>query len=211
MQQGIMHDYFLNPSGGSPLYDNPMTSLGIIGMDLGLAFFGQGAVKRLGRFDIKHAALAPSRMTKKVLIERYGPDKWKKNIGLLSRATGERGALGAAKTNMLRKKAMQDAGNTVKGLKANYASWGKGVKRLGIATAALGLLDLGFTLAYELATPGVDREILDRDRQQISNNEGMLDTRMAYTQRQRAIQAIHDSQLSIGRAMIGQEASHLHR
>jgi hypothetical protein len=208
----MMHDYFMNPGGGNPLYDDPMLGWGIIGMDIGLAFFGQGLVNRMGKFRRRQLQETPRRMSKRGLILNYGQEKWKgKPLEMLSRPSGQRGALGPAKTEMLRQTAAKDAMRKSIAARKNYASWGRNIKRLGIATAALGLLDLGFSLFYEMSSPGVDRETLERDRQQVFSNEGMLDTRMAYTQRQRAIQAIHDSQLSVGRAMLGQEAAHLHR
>lgn len=87
----------------------------------------------------------------------------------------------------------------------------KHLRGIGWFAAVAGLTDLGFSIGSALATPGVSREARERDEAALAGNEGLLDTRMAYTQRQRALQAIHDSQLSVGRATIGQEAAYLHR
>jgi len=95
--------------------------------------------------------------------------------------------------------------------RADSLKFGRGLRSIGWFAAIAGLADLGFSVASAMARPGVSREAQERDREMLSNSEGMLDTRMAFTQRQRAIQAIHDSQISVGRSMIGQESSYLHR
>lgn len=85
-----------------------------------------------------------------------------------------------------------------------------GLKRaIGVVTF-FELMDVGVQLMTGQGRPGVSRAAQQRE-QAYADDELMMDTRTAYTQRQRAIQAIHDSQLSVGRAIIGQEASYLHR
>jgi len=209
--QGMANDYLMNPSGGNPIHEDAMQSWGMIGADLGLSFFGQPIVNWMAKVNRARVLGAPYRMSKRKLIDMYGDAKLKSGNNLAHLASDKKGSLGAAKVATLRRKGIKGALTESRALKASYASWGKTVKRLGVFTAALGLADVAFSIFAAATTPGVSRETLERDRHRIYSDEGMLDTRLAYTQRQRAIQAIHDSQLSVGRAMLGQEASYLHR
>jgi hypothetical protein len=93
---------------------------------------------------------------------------------------------------------------------AGSIRFGRALWGFGLVAGALALADMGVELGSWMMEPGVAREALEADRR-LFTDEAMLDTRAAYTQRQRSIQAIHDSQLSIGRSMVGQEASYLHR
>jgi hypothetical protein len=208
---GAFEEYFMNPGGGSPVRENPMSSLNMIGLDLGLWAFSSYAVPRITNFMTADTLRVPSILSKKELIQRYGKDKWKHPRIINLMANEGRGGLGPANMRMLGRKAKRHHVAKAKQIKADYTSWGKYIKRLSIVSAAMGLFDLGFSAAFDMATPGVSRENLERDRHNTFSNEQMLDTRMAYTQRQRAMQAIHDSQLSVGRALVGQEASYLHR
>lgn len=86
------------------------------------------------------------------------------------------------------------------------ASYARKVTRAGTWGFMLyGLLEIGSALA----TPGVNT-IAARNDQEMFANERPLDSAAAYTQRQRALMAIHDSQLSL-KGVIGQEAQFLHR
>jgi len=72
------------------------------------------------------------------------------------------------------------------------------------------LVSGGMMLAEGLTTPGtVSREAMMADQRALGPM-GPMDSDQAYTQRQRALMAIHDSQLGI-RNVIGNEAGHLHR
>lgn len=98
------------------------------------------------------------------------------------------------------------------GAKASYRSWkrtGKSLSNLGWLAGTISLVDLAIGLGSSMANPIVGRD-MSMD-QAYAGNELMLDTRTAYTQRQRSLMAIHDSQLSVGRALIGQESQYLHR
>jgi hypothetical protein len=62
-----------------------------------------------------------------------------------------------------------------------------------------------------VTTPGtVSRAAMLSDQKAMGMTQGPMDSQQAYTQRQRALMAIHDSQLGI-RNVIGNEAGHLHR
>jgi len=62
-----------------------------------------------------------------------------------------------------------------------------------------------------MMTPGVDRMALQKDEQAVYGSGGtFLDSSQAYTQRKRALLAIHESQLGI-RGILSQEASGFHK
>lgn len=95
-----------------------------------------------------------------------------------------------------------------KGLKAKASSMAKTKKfigKVGWAFTASWLFDIG----QELATPGISKAA-EKSNTGVIMNESPLDSGRAFTQRQRAMQAIYDSQMTVGRSMIGQEASFLH-
>lgn len=77
-------------------------------------------------------------------------------------------------------------------------------RMLGAAIA----VSQAFAWGAELFTPGVSKAAVKRDNEMF--NEGALDSAQAYTQRQRALMAIHDSQMTV-RNVIGQEAAYFHR
>lgn len=89
-----------------------------------------------------------------------------------------------------------------------FASW-KALRGVGVAVAAL---QLGTYVAD--ITKGVSERAMDwRPRRNVSSQHEFampfVDTQAAFTQRQRAIMAIHDSQLTT-RAILGNEAAWVH-
>jgi hypothetical protein len=66
----------------------------------------------------------------------------------------------------------------------------------------------GAALAESMFTPSVTRAASQTDM--LALQPPILDSQIAYTQRQRALMAIHDSQLGINH-VIGAEAQHFHR
>lgn len=79
------------------------------------------------------------------------------------------------------------------------------MKGLGWTLLASSLVDI----AAELFTPGINKVAQERE-EQLFADERSLDSPIAYTQRQRALMAIHDSQMTV-RNIIGQEAQFFHR
>lgn len=216
MQQGAAYDYLSDPTGGHRMYDNPMLSWGMIGTDIGLTFgynkIAQGMTAAHSQYlRASFSRMSLSQKTSMFGAARAGPVGPK----FVQTATGEVMAVGQKRTprdtKAWRSRAERYQQASTKRLGRQYQKFGAGLRGIGWFAAIAGIADLGFHLASEMARPGVSREAQERDREMLSNSEGMLDTRMAYTQRQRAIQAIHDSQISIGRSMIGQESSYLHR
>lgn len=82
-----------------------------------------------------------------------------------------------------------------------------GAKRLG-RLFALDMAVMLFDIGASLVRPGITR-IQQRDRAGLIN-EMYQDSAAAYTQRARAIQAIHQSQMSL-RPVLGNEAQYLHQ
>jgi len=73
----------------------------------------------------------------------------------------------------------------------------------------LALMGVEMGAAIFAPSPGVSTSAMENDARAMGYNAS-LDSSQAYTQRQRALMAIHDSQLGI-RNVIGSEAPHLHR
>lgn len=85
-------------------------------------------------------------------------------------------------------------------------------KMFGIAGAVIGGYQIGKSLlnlskAFEMDPDEIAK---NRRKQLYGSGEEYFDTRAAFTQRQRAIQVIHNSQLSGGRRAFGEESSWLH-
>ena len=203
MQQGAAYDYLSDPTGGHRMYDNPMLSWGMIGTDIGLTFGYNKIAQGMTAAHSQYLRSAFSRMSFSEKAATFDPLRTGRGVRLGPFGVPDAGYTQAKAERVLQKKTAR--------IGPKYQKFGAGLRGIGWFAAIAGIADLGFHLASEMARPGVSREAQERDREMLSNSEGMLDTRMAYTQRQRAIQAIHDSQISIGRSMIGQESSYLHR
>ena len=90
---------------------------------------------------------------------------------------------------------------------------GKRFTRLSAHTSAISIIGLGLSLGWSGAESTVKQHRAKRIRQNIKAkgwaDTGYYDSRAAATMRQRAIQVIHNSQLST-RAAFGNEASYMH-
>lgn len=101
------------------------------------------------------------------------------------------------------KKRLASEINLVKG---KYSRLRLGAKAIGWGYAALSAAEF-----FEYAsTPSLTPYAAANEMMMTNNPMQMLDTSVAATQRQRALMAIHDSQMTL-RGVIGQEASYLHR
>lgn len=96
--------------------------------------------------------------------------------------------------------------NTAK-IKGKYAGLKSTARAVGWGYLALMGVEMG--AAIFAPSPGVSTSAMENDARAMGYN-APLDSSQAYTQRQRALMAIHDSQLGI-RNVIGAEAPHLHR
>lgn len=90
---------------------------------------------------------------------------------------------------------------SVSTLKSQKTFW----RGFGWATLAAGLVNVG----ESLLSPGISK-VAARQEQKMMSNETPFDSAGAYTQRQRALQAIHDSQSNIGR-VLSNESRYLHK
>jgi len=93
-------------------------------------------------------------------------------------------------------------------MKKHMAPWKaqvKGLRGLGWLMFASVFVDM----AEDLMTPGISTIAHERE-QQLFADERHLDSAIASTQRQRALQAIHDSQMTV-RNVLGSEAQFMHK
>jgi hypothetical protein len=70
-------------------------------------------------------------------------------------------------------------------------------------------VSLAFSVASALTKPKINKIAVQRDNT-IFYDESFMDTAAAYTQRQRALQAVMDNQMNV-QHIIGNEAAHMHR
>jgi hypothetical protein len=94
--------------------------------------------------------------------------------------------------------------------KNRVSGLGKSLYKLGMLTSILSIASIGVSAISNIYKPGLS-ERGERKTREEARNEVYPDTAVAYTQRRRALQAIHDSNLSVGRALIGRESSYLHK
>lgn len=92
----------------------------------------------------------------------------------------------------------------IRGIKRNYGRLIGGVKAIGWGYAAITMAQM----VESMVTPGLSKSAEMNNNNQMSAEP--MDSGMAYTQRQRALMAMHDSQLTI-RGVLGQEANFFHR
>lgn len=113
------------------------------------------------------------------------------------RVTPSRKIAGKMAINQATKKAIQNT-------RASYGKMIRGARAIGLGYAAV----TAAQIMESVMGPGISRSAEYRDAQ--LGEVGLLDSGTAYTQRQRALMAIHDSQLTI-RGVLGQEANFFHK
>ena len=87
---------------------------------------------------------------------------------------------------------------------------GQAFSRLGKFLGWTGVAQIGYMIAKSGVTALTDNARSERDRyREQYDQDTYYDTRAAYTQRQRALQVIHNSRLSL-RPVLGNESSYLH-
>lgn len=108
--------------------------------------------------------------------------------------------ISGAKTKISGKRSIQKFGKNLTSI-ANVFGW---------ATLAQVGWDIGSSAVNAGSSFKTTKEALARENFNASNDQDTYyDTRAAYTQRQRALQVIHNSRLSL-KPMLGNEASYLH-
>ena len=96
-------------------------------------------------------------------------------------------------------------GTATVGAAQRYMRAGRFMRGMGI----LFLMEAAFEVSMTLSTPGITSTAAKNDAMLFAD-ERVLDSSAAWTQRQRAVRAISDSQLTV-RGIIGNEATYLHR
>lgn len=196
---GNIYASLMQPEGGSNR-GNVQDNWGIIGMDIGLGMFGRRMMigkSGIGGLYGSHRKQLSKRLTTGTAKYFTGGGRFDINTAEMISKTVSENLNRSTSAKMLKsQKVFSKLGNSLRGI--------------GIAAAGIGLLDFGLSIGEMLAAPSASRDAISRD-QKLFYDEMMTDSRLAYTQRQRAIQAIHDSQLSTGRALLGQESRYLHR
>jgi hypothetical protein len=131
----------------------------------------------------------------------------------LARTEVRQAAQGAQGSLINQARVAKAKGTAAMSKSAGYAATGKKLVRSGRILMAATL----FTTMYELGKSAVDaganfrktKEELAQARNKVYNEDSFSDSRAAFTQRQRAIQVIHNSQMGVRSAM-GSEASYMH-
>jgi hypothetical protein len=145
-------------------------------------------------------------------------DPSKFGAGVHSRASTTAGA--AEKAALKRAGAGRAAAGAAKGRAAAYATEARMMKTMGkrlVTTGKLFGIASVVGLTYDMAKSMMDMGSnfrtttaeFNKNRQKVYDEDKYSDSRAAFTQRQRALQVIHNSQLGVRSAM-GSEASYLH-
>ena len=175
---------FMDPSGGkyySETINSGLFSIGVgLGMEFGIPRLAKSLGRRKGFAYRKTARTMGSIYAQNVLY------------------TANRPVIQKRATQRLLKTEISRINKITRGQKI-FA------KAIGWTYLISGLVEIGSAIA----TPGVSRLAAEKDQQLMADERG-LDSAAAYTQRQRALMAIHDSQMTV-RGIIGQEASYMHR
>lgn len=174
---------FLDPMGGTGRGSLMDGRMGLIGMALEPAF-GMVA-KRYLRGEVRTSIKA-----KKEMI--YGPFQNAESEKYITNK------LDSYLYKNVTSKRILSAKNSIRSTKAL-------VGKIGWAFTASWLFDIG----QSMLTPGVSKST-NKSNMELIMNESPIDSGRAFTQRQRAMQAIYESQMNVGRSMIGQESSYLH-
>ena len=182
--------------------DNPLTSLKGAAAYVGaeIAASGYGIRGHAHRQMTKARGIATEARTTRAAGMKAMPPPSKRHRLAMSELNAKVGPLEARATS-LRQRA-----NVNKKFAGSLKTLGR---TFGIATA----VTLGYELGKSMFDVGSDFRIRKQDlaqqRRKIYNEDTFMDSRAAFTQRQRAIQVIHNSQLGVRSAM-GSEASYLH-
>lgn len=93
-------------------------------------------------------------------------------------------------------------------LRARQKTFNKFAGRIrGFGWAFIGAA--AFDIAESALTPGISK-VAAKAENAMFMNENPLDGGATYTMRQRSLQALHDSQMSVARNVLGQESNYLH-
>ncbi len=184
---------FYDPSGGRDL----MSGLGFVGASFGADLYNWAITNPLEKKHLKW------------FDDKINMMQTRKGTSFLAKpqmdneSAQEYGARQARRTATLdRRKAMYGKARAKVG--PQFASERRFWKGASWSLMAIGLVEL----ADQMLTPGVSKITTEREEAMLQN-EMHMDSAAAYTQRQRALLAIHDSQMSL-QQVFGNEARYKH-
>lgn len=186
---------FMDPSGGNmsnKFIDGSGSLLLDLGVGIGVDWFGRSGLDSLEKRDIR---LLGSRVAKaRSFLHGKGIYKESAIEGIYEgRDPRQHG-------KAISKSVRANIGR----IKAGYTGVRANIRSIGLAY----MFTAGASIMEAMATPGISTSAQMSDLKAFG--EQPIDSGMAYTQRQRALMAIHDSQMGI-RNVIGHEARHFHR
>lgn len=196
---------FMDPGGGA--YDTSFATGGAsILAGFGIDLFARGQVDKFAKIDPKDVTGLKTRYSS--TLRRGSSNNFSSQYKLPGGTTINIDDLTTTTVGKEIRKDFDKYKNQVQGrLQKKYGGTStllKGLSWTLLATGAMMMIE-GAT------TPGtVSRAAMLSDQRAMGMTQGPMDSQQAYTQRQRALMAIHDSQLGI-RNVIGNEAGHLHR
>lgn len=183
---------FMDPSGGS--FDNSFILGGAsIAVDLGMGMTTRHIIDPLEKFELNKISRLGNRYNAKVASITSDV-----SLSPLSKLTRERKAFYRHAPAL----------NKASALRSEITSKYRGLRGFAKGVGWTYLAIMGGSIAEALTTPGISKmaEMSNASMMQPQ----MMDSAGAYTQRQRALMAIHESQLGI-RGVIGSEAGYLHK
>lgn len=177
---------FMSPTGG--LFDNQLVSGGWgLGVGIGASLAPRMLFDSLERKDL---STARNRLFQRASARSFRP--------------GGQYSIDEAGAKNYGKRIASAYKKVANPIKSRYSGLRGGARAIGYAYAAM----FAAETVESMVTPGLTSSALSDMSANIQ--EGPLDSSQAYTQRQRALQAIFDSQMGV-RNVIGQEASFFHK
>tara|TARA_R110002074_G_scaffold402324_1_gene607017 strand:+ start:50861 stop:51487 length:627 start_codon:yes stop_codon:yes gene_type:complete len=203
-------DNFMSPSGGN--MDNSLQfGMESIGIEIGAALSSKYVWNPLQKRDIKGEVERSYNARDRSNINKNYYQMGRKNSLPRSSATARlwrnrQHANAATSARWADHKSSRERMKTnIGNIKSKYSKLKFGARAIGWGYVALAAA----SIAEAAATPGLSVSA-ERNNAETMGMAPPLDSSQAYTQRQRALMAIHDSQLGI-RNVIGAEAGYLHR
>lgn len=187
---------FMMPDGGTGMSRNALMDGGMgLFFAFGVDAFGSPILNRLQQGELKFAGRIQS---------KFGPSDIESIANNPSYGPGKKIAERIQQQHYARRNAIRSSRQLRSNIRSNYGTLKSLSKGLGWGLLAMSAA----SIVEDIVSPGITREAMNID--QGITGPTYLDTPQAYTQRQRALMAIHESQLGI-KGIIGQEASGFHK
>lgn len=189
---------FMMPDGGNNLGENNALMSGGMGLlfGLGVDWLGTPILNRLEKAELKFASRVAPKFGQKDINEIADNVKLSPNRRIYERVKRQ---------HIAERRAYHQTKKLRTNIRSNYNTLRAGAKLIG-----WGLLGMtAASIVESMTSPGLTMEARQSDSR-VMSAETYLDSPQSYTQRQRALMAIHESQLGI-RGIISQEASGFHK